>query len=214
MLLLLVRHGLTSHTNVRLSGWTPGISLSAEGRAQADGVVARLEGLPIDAIYASPLERTRETAAPLAKARKLRVKTRPDLGEVRYGDAQGKTLRSLAKSPLWDHLRAWPSDVRFPGGESLRETQFRAVSAVEALRAAHPDQTVAVFSHGDFIRLTLAHYMGVHIDLYRRLAIDPVSLSALHFGTAHVMVRRVNDTGTSADLAPRTMAPAATRRKR
>lgn len=202
MLLVLIRHGLTTHTNVKLTGWLPGVSLSAEGRAQAEGVVPRLEGLPIDAIYSSPLERTRETAAPLAKARKLRVKTKPDLGEVRYGDAQGKTLRSLAKGPLWAHMRAWPSDVRFPNGETLRETQFRAVSAIEALRETHADQTVAVFSHGDFIRLTLAHYMGIHIDLYRRLAIDPVSVSALHFGHAWVQVRRMNDTGTSADLAP------------
>lgn len=213
MLLLLIRHGLTSHTNVKLTGWLPGVSLSAEGKRQAEGLVPRLEGLSIDALYSSPLERTKETGAPLAKARKMKIATRPGLGEVKYGDAQGKTLRSLAKGPLWSHLRAWPSDVRFPNGETLRETQFRAVSAIEELRAAHANATVAVFSHGDFIRLSLAHYMGVHIDLYRRLAIDPVSITAIEFGHAWVQIRRVNDTGTILDLAPH-VAPATKGRKK
>jgi probable phosphomutase (TIGR03848 family) len=213
MLLLLIRHGLTSHTNVKLTGWLPGVSLSEEGKRQAESLVPRLEGLKIDALYSSPLERTKETGAPLAKARKLKIRTKADLGEVRYGDAQGKTLKSLAKTPIWTHLRAWPSDVRFPNGETLRETQFRAVSAIEDLRAEHANDTVAVFSHGDFIRLSLAHYMGVHIDLYRRLAIDPVSITAIEFGHAWVQIRRVNDTGTSTDLAPRIPAKPKGRKK-
>lgn len=200
MLLLLIRHGLTAHTSARLTGWTPGVHLSDAGRAQAAALVGRLEGLHVDAIYASPLERAAETAQPIARARKLRVRTRTELGEVRYGDLQGRTFKVLAKSSLWRHLRAWPSDVRFPNGETLRETQARAVGALEALRDAHAKQTVAVFSHGDFIRLSLAHYLGIHIDLYRRLAVDTASVSALQFYQMGVQVRRVNDTGTLRDL--------------
>lgn len=206
MLLLLIRHGLTGQTAAKLTGWTPGVHLSERGRAQAEGLVARLEGLGIDAIYSSPLERAAETAAPLARARKIRVRRRDELGEVHYGDIQGKTFKVLGRSRLWEHLRAWPSDVRFPNGETLRETQARAVGALEELRAAHQKQTVAVFSHGDFIRLSLAHYLGIHIDLYRRLAIDTVSVSAVRFYPMGVQVPRLNDTGTLADLAVEPLA--------
>jgi probable phosphoglycerate mutase len=201
VLLLLIRHGLTGHTTARLTGWTPGVHLSERGRAQADGLVARLDGLAIDAIYSSPLERAVETAQPLARARKLRIRMRDELGEVHYGDLQGRTFKVLARSKLWKHLRAWPSDVRFPNGETLRETQARAVGAIEELRQAHANATVAVFSHGDFIRLSLAHYLGIHIDLYRRLSVDTVSVNALQFFPMGVQIRRMNDTGTLGDLA-------------
>ncbi|MFA5891984.1 MAG: MSMEG_4193 family putative phosphomutase [Actinomycetota bacterium] len=195
MLLFLIRHGLTSHTGVKLSGWTPGVHLSKEGRAQAARLVERMAGVPLDAMYASPLERTGETAEPLARARGLDVGIREELGEVHYGRIEGKTLRSLAKTPLWSQLRARPSDVRFPGGETLCETQARAVGAVEELRRDHAGKSVAVFSHGDWIRLALAHYAGVHIDLYRRLSVDPASVSVLQFYDGGVQVRRVNDCG-------------------
>ena len=92
-------------------------------------------------------------------------------------------------------LRAWPSDVRFPGGESLRETQARAVAAIERLRAEHPKQVVAVVSHGDWIRLSVAHFLGVHIDLYRRINVDPASVSAILFFDFGPVVQVVNETG-------------------
>ena len=200
MLLLLIRHGLTDHVGTRLSGWMSGVRLSAHGRTQADGLVERLDGLRIDALYSSPLERARETATPLARARKLRVRERAELGEVHYGGIEGKSLKVLAKSKLWRRLQAWPSDVRFPGGESLRETQARAVAAIEALRADHAGETVAVISHGDFIRLSLAHYTGMHIDLYRRLTVDPASVSAIMFTEYMPLIRCINDTGTLASF--------------
>jgi probable phosphoglycerate mutase len=202
VLLLLIRHGLTGQVGVKLTGWTPGVGLSSVGRAQADSVVRRLEGLAIDAIYSSPLERAVETAEPLARARKLRVRKRDGLGEVRYGALEGKSYKTLAKSKTWRHLRAWPSDVRFPGGETLRETQARAVSTIEEIRADHQKDVVAVFSHADWIRLALAHFLGIHIDLYQRLSIDPGSISAIQFHPYGVQVRRMNETGTMADLAP------------
>lgn len=206
MLLFMVRHGLTARTGVKLSGWTPGVSLNAAGRAQAEGLVARFEGVALDAIYASPLERTAETAGPLARARGLKVRTREEIGEVRYGALEGKSLKVLAKSKLWQDLRSWPSNVRFPDGESLRETQARAVGAVERLRDEHPGGSVAVFSHGDWIRLAMAHFMGVHVDLYRRLMVEPVSVSAVQLTAHGPIVWRLNDTGTLADI-PKPAAP-------
>jgi probable phosphomutase (TIGR03848 family) len=202
MLLLLIRHGLTPKTGVRLSGWTPGVHLSKDGRAQAERLVERFEGVRLDAMYCSPLERTRETAEPLAAARGIEIQQRADVGEVRYGAIENKPLKMLAKSEMWKHLQGWPSNVRFPGGESLRETQARAVSAIEELRDLHAKDTIAVFSHGDWIRLSLAHFMGVHIDMYRRLAIETASVSAIYISEWGPIIRLVNDTGSLGHLTP------------
>src|SRR5436309_13980555 len=131
MLLLLIRHALTSHVGMKLSGWSSGVNLSEQGLAQTKQLVERLRNVRIDAIYSSPLERAVQTAQPVARAHKLRIRQRDDIGEVKYGALEGKTLKSLVRSKMWSRLRAWPSDVRFPGGESLRETQARAVGAIE-----------------------------------------------------------------------------------
>jgi len=195
MRLLLIRHALTPHVGHKLSGWSSGVHLSDEGRAQAARLTERLHDVQIDAIYSSPLDRAVETAQPLAKDHKLRVRQREEIGEVKYGELEGKSLRTLAKGKLWARLQTWPSDVRFPGGESLRETQARAVAAIERLRAEHPKQNVAVVSHGDWIRLSVAHYLGVHIDLYRRINVDPASVSALLFFELMPVVQTVNETG-------------------
>src|SRR5439155_9566459 len=138
VLLFLVRHALTPHTGDRLSGWMPGISLSDEGRAQVAGLVERMRPVALDAIYASPLERCVETARPVASSKGLRVRVRDALGEVRYGDWTGKRLRTLAKTKLWRQIMGRPSAVRFPGGETIFETQFRAVDELDALAEAEP----------------------------------------------------------------------------
>lgn len=202
MLLLLIRHGLTDQTGSTLTGWTPGVGLSETGRAQAGSLVRRLEGVPLAAIYSSPLQRCVETAHPLARARRTRIQKRKDLGEVHYGELSGKSFKVIARSKMWRHFNAWPSDVRFPGGENLRETQARAVAAVDALRTAHPNDTIAVFTHADWIRLAFAHYAGIHIDLYRRVWVDPASVSALAIHDHGVAIRRLSDTGSLADLVP------------
>jgi len=196
MLLFLIRHALTPQTGDRLSGWTPGISLSEGGRAQAKTLVERMRPVALDAIYASPLERCVETARPLASSKGLRVRVREALGEVRYGDWEGKRLRTLAKTKLWRKVMARPSEVRFPGGETIRETQFRAVDAIEALNLAHPNRSVAAVTHADVIRVVLAHYAGVHLDLYQRLLVAPVSVSVLWIGQGGPRVLKVNDTGS------------------
>ena len=210
-LLLLVRHAVTEHTGARLSGWMSGLHLSEEGQRQAKGLAERLGPVPVDALYASPLERCQETAAPLAEAKGLKVETLDDVGEVRYGDWTGRTLKELAKEPLWKVVQATPSAARFPAGESLFEMQARAVQAVERLREAHPRQTVAVCSHADVIKALACHYLGMHLDLFQRLVVSPASVTALAFGPAPYLVR-LNDTGGNADLAP-PKRPRRTRRK-
>jgi len=203
MRLLLSSHALTPHVGHKLNGWASGVHLSDEGRAQAARLTERLHEVQIDAIYSSPLDRAVETAQPIAKDHKLRVRQRAEIGEVKYGELEGKSLRTLAKGKLWARLQTWPSDIRFPGGESLRETQARAVAAIERLRAEHPKQNVAVLSHGDWIRLSVAHYLGVHIDLYRRINVDPASVSALLFFELMPVVQVVNETGDLAMLGRR-----------
>src|ERR1041385_5626514 len=203
MRLLLIRHALTSHVGHKLSGWSSGVHLSDDGKKQAARLTERLHEVQIDAIYSSPLDRALETAQPIAKDHKLRVRQREAIGEVKYGELEGKSLRTLAKGKLWSKLQTWPSDVRFPGGESLRETQARAVTAIERLRAEHPKQNVAVVSHGDWIRLSVAHYLGVHIDLYRRINVDPASVSAILFFEMMPVVQVVNETGDLAMLGRR-----------
>lgn len=196
MLLFLIRHGLTSHTNERLSGWLPGISLTDEGLEQAAGVAERMRSVKLDAIYSSPLERCMETARPLASSKKLRIRVRDGVGEVRYGEWEGKKLRALAKTKLWRSVMQSPSRARFPGGETLAETQARAVAAIELLREKHPDDSVAVVTHADVIRVLVAYYAGIHLDLYQRLVISPVSISILWVGSGTPRVLAVNDTGT------------------
>jgi probable phosphoglycerate mutase len=201
-LFLLIRHGLTSSTGVRLAGWTPGVHLSDPGREQAAELVARLEGLPLAAIYSSPLERCRETAAPLARARGRSVAVRKDLGEVRYGTWTNRPLKQLARTKLWRRVQTVPSGVRFPEGESLLEVQTRAVTALQVIAARHPKSAVAVFSHADVIKLLVAHFSGAHIDTFQRLVIDPASVSAIAVSGGVPRLLRVNDRATLADLVP------------
>ena len=199
--LLLIRHGLTDMTGTKLIGWTPGVHLSDDGRAQADLVAERLADVPPSAIYSSPLERCIETATPSAKRFAVKVQREPGIGEVRYGDWQGKSFTQLRRLKLWEEVHRNPTRVRFPGGETLLETQQRAVAAVERIVASHPKGTVALFSHGDCIRVLLAHFLGIHLDLYQRLNVAPGSVSAVAVGArGRPAVLRVNDTGSLADL--------------
>ena len=201
-ILLLVRHALTEATGTRLSGWTPGVHLSERGREQARGLVERLAPVRIVALYSSPLERCRETAEPLAAARRLEVRDTEDIGEVRYGDWTGRTLAQLSKTRLWRSVQATPSTVRFPGGETLLEVQQRAVRQAADIATAHPRGVVALVSHGDVIRLLLAHFAGLHVDLFQRLVVSPASVSMVAAGDGVPRILRINDTGGLGDLAP------------
>jgi probable phosphoglycerate mutase len=204
-LLFLVRHGLTADTGKRLTGWKPGIHLSDRGREQAEQVADRLARARLRAIYASPIERCLETAAPLARLTRLPVGTLQELGEVRYGRWTDRPIKQLVRTRLWRVVQQTPSHVRFPDGESLREVQVRAVDAIERIVGAHPRARVAVVTHADVIRLLLAHFAGVHLDLFQRLMVDPASISIVAAGEGTPRIVRVNDTGPIDDPDPRPM---------
>jgi probable phosphomutase (TIGR03848 family) len=175
----LVRHGVTSHTGHKLTGWMEGVGLSSEGRAQAEGAAAMLAGAPLRAIYSSPIDRCWQTAEIVAARHpRLEVRATEEIGEVRYGTWTGRTLKSLAKLKLWEVVQRFPSGMTFPEGESLRAVQARAVNEIEVLRQRHPKASVCCVTHADVIKLVLAHYLGVHIDLYQRIAVAPASVSA------------------------------------
>ena len=175
----LVRHGVTSHTGHKLSGWMPDIHLTDAGRAQAEAAAESLANAPLKSIYASPIDRTAETAKIIAARHDLRVRTRKDLGEVEYGRWTNKSLKVVAQTKLWTKVQRWPAGATFPDGESFVAVQNRGVAAIEALRARHPKDHVCIVSHGDVIRLVVAHYMGVHLDLFQRIHVTPGSLTVL-----------------------------------
>jgi probable phosphomutase (TIGR03848 family) len=202
-LMLLVRHAVTDVTGKRLSGSTPGIHLSDEGRVQAKGLAERLGPLRLTAVYTSPLERCVETAEPIAAGRRLEVGVLADLEEIGYGQWAGRPIAGLMKTKLWRRIQLLPSSVEFPEGETLVGGQRRAVAAFDGIAARSPRGVVVAVTHADVIRLALAHYAGVHIDLFQRFTVSPASVSALVLGDRIPRILRVNDTGTLADLAGR-----------
>ena len=192
-LLLLVRHGQTPTTGDRLPGRARGLHLSDEGRAQAQAVGERIAALPkVDAVYASPLERTRETAGLIAKQRDLRVTTERGLLECDFGDWTGGELKTLRKAPEWRTVQQYPSGFRFPNGESFLEMQTRVVSTLERLRRAHPGGTVVAVSHADPIKAATAAAVGTHLDLFQRIVISPCSVTAIAYGDGGPVVLTVN----------------------
>lgn len=193
---LLVRHGLTPTTGRVLPGRAPGLHLSDQGRAQSESLVERLAGVRPDALYTSPLERTRETAAPLAAASGLVATVEDGLVECDFGEWTGRELTELARLKSWRTVQQAPSTFRFPGGESFVELQARMVGTLDRLRSAHPGGTVVCFSHADPIKVALAHALGTPLDLFQRIAVDPASVSVLaHEPGRPPTVRTVNATG-------------------
>lgn len=174
-----VRHALTLHTGQKLTGWLEDIHLTDDGMKQATLVADGLAHLSFDAIYSSPIDRALETAREIAARHGLPVRARRGLGEVQYGSWTNRSLRSLARTKLWQQVQRYPSAARFPDGETLREVQARALAEVERLHEEHPKGTVCCVSHGDVIKLVVAHYLGVHIDLFQRIVIGPASISVL-----------------------------------
>ncbi len=202
-LVLVVRHGLTASTGSALTGRTPGISLDDRGRAQAKAVAARLAEVRLDAIVSSPLERCFQTAEAIAADQRspgATVQTDARLVEVGYGDWTGKSLRKLSHEPLWRVVQSHPSAVTFPGegGEALADVQRRVVSAVRDWNERiGPGGVYLICSHGDVIKALLADSLGLHLDLYQRIIIDPCSLSVIRFTPLRPFVERQNDTGGS-----------------
>ena len=198
--LWLVRHGVTSHTGHKLSGWMPDVHLTDEGRAQAEAAAELLSHIELDAVYSSPIDRTRQTAAVIAARQGLPVRTRRTIGEVEYGKWTNRSLKVLARQKLWGVVQRWPSAARFPDGETLREVQSRALAEVEKIREQHLRDSVCIVSHGDVIKLVLAHFLGVHIDLFQRIVITPGSVSGV---TLHSEGPRVLSMNVSPDFLSR-----------
>jgi probable phosphomutase (TIGR03848 family) len=200
--LVLARHAVTAQTGPLLSGRQPGIALSEEGRRQAAALADRLAPLPVAAVYASPIERTTETAQAVAQRHQLEVRAIEGVLEADYGEWTGQKLADLAKTDLWKVVQRAPSRASFPGGESLAAMQARMVQALEGVVADHPGALVVVVSHADPIKAAIAHYTGVHLDLFQRIVVNPASVTAFAFSGAGVALLKCNDTGTLDDLRP------------
>jgi probable phosphomutase (TIGR03848 family) len=203
-LILLVRHGQTPTTGKLLPGRAPGLHLADAGREQAQRAADRIAALPtVDAIYASPLERARETAAPIGAVRGMKVQVDKGLLEADFGDWTGAELKKLMKLPEWQTVQRAPSTFTFPNGESFSAMQHRIVATLDRLRARHPGGVVVCVSHADPIKAAVAHAMGTHLDLFQRIVISTCSVSAIAFHTGGPVVLTVNSTGGSlAELRP------------
>jgi probable phosphoglycerate mutase len=193
---LFVRHGQTPTTGKVLPGRAKGLHLADVGQQQAEITAGHIGELArVDAVYSSPLERAKETAAPIAKARGLRTKVARGLFECDFGEWTGEELKKLMKLPEWQTVQRSPSTFRFPGGESFTEMQSRMVGTVEKLCAEHRGGTIVCVSHADTIKAAVAHALGTHLDLFQRIVISPASVSAVSYTAAGPIVLAVNATG-------------------
>ncbi|HEY2833223.1 MAG TPA: histidine phosphatase family protein [Sporichthyaceae bacterium] len=201
---LLVRHGRsTANTSGVLAGRTPGIGLDDKGREQAAAVAERLARLPLAAVVSSPLQRCLETVAPLLAATGGRVRKEKRLAECDYGDWTGRSIKELMKEKVWKVVQTHPSAVAFPGGESMAAMAARAVDAIrewdQRLSAEHGSAAVWVAcSHGDLIKAVVADALGMHLDLFQRIVIDPGSVTAIRYTESRPFLLKVNDTGGDA----------------
>lgn len=197
---LLVRHGrTTANTSGVLAGWTEGVSLDDAGRAQVQALASRLAGVPLAAVVSSPLLRCRETADLLLEGRDDVARHEDErVGEVRYGDWSGRELKKLAKDPLWKVVQGHPSAMTFPGegGEAMTAMATRAVTAVRDWNSRLGDDAVyVVVSHGDVIKAVLADALGMHLDQFQRIVVDPASVSVVTYTALRPFVVRSNDGG-------------------
>jgi probable phosphoglycerate mutase len=198
---LLVRHGVTPTTGKILPGRMAGLHLSDEGRLQAEAAAKRIAPLPrVAAIYCSPLERARETAAPIARAKRLPIRIDRGLLECDFGEWTGEKLARLSKLPEWEVVQRHPSAFRFPRGESFTELQARITGALARLVAQHPGRVVIAVSHADPIKAAVAHALGMPLDLFQRIVIGTASITAIAYGRTNATALTVNS--VDGDLAP------------
>lgn len=178
---LFIRHALNEYVKTgRLAGRLPNVHLNKKGRKQAKVLAEFLSGAAVKAIYSSPLERTMETAQPLAAALKTPIIPRKGLNEVDFGDWQGKKLKKLSRLEEWGRVQNYPSRMRFPNGESFTEAQQRIVKEIEFLLTKHNERDIiACVSHSDLIKLGVAHFTGLPLDLFQRLQISPASITTM-----------------------------------
>lgn len=206
--MLLVRHGQTPTTGTTLPGRAKGLHLADVGVAQAERAAERIAELSsVDALYTSPLERARETAAPIGRTLGMKPVVDRGLLEADFGEWTGAELKELMKLPEWSTVQRAPSTFRFPGGESFTEMQHRIVGTLERLRTAHPGGTIVCVSHADPIKAAIAHAVGTHLDLFQRIVVSTCSISVIawpqHGTGGSPVVLAVNSTGGSlSELRP------------
>jgi probable phosphomutase (TIGR03848 family) len=198
--LILIRHAMHNLAEGVLAGQTPGVVLGEQGQQQAQQLAARLAALPIAALYSSPLQRTQQTAQALASRLNLPVQVSDSFAEIDFGEWSGKSFDELANDVRWQAWNNFRSSAPLPNGGLMLAVQLRAVAALQSLCRRHPDQMIAIVSHADVIKAVVAHYLGVHLDLFQRIEISPASVSviALHVWGARVI--RLNDTGELSSL--------------
>ncbi|MDE0195828.1 MAG: MSMEG_4193 family putative phosphomutase [bacterium] len=193
---LLVRHGLTATTGTVLPGRAPGLHLSEAGRSEAEAAAARIGALGgVRAVYASPLERAAETAAPIARATGRRVRTVEGLNECDFGAWTGRKLAELRRLAAWRQVQHTPSAFRFPGGESFAEMQTRICDTLGQLAARHRGGAIVAVSHADPIKAAVAQAVGTPLDLFQRLVVSPCSVTVIAYGGDGPVVLTVNSTG-------------------
>lgn len=192
--ILLVRHAENTYlTEGRMAGRKKGVHLNENGRKQAAELAEKLSTWPIKAVYSSPLDRTIETAIPIADALGLEVLPSEGLIEIDVGEWQDKTLKSLRRRKLWRQVQESPSRFSFPGGESLSGAQQRIVAELETIRGIYkPRDMVICVSHSDPIKLAIAYYSGIALDLFQRIIISPASISGIRFGETSLHLLMVN----------------------
>jgi probable phosphomutase (TIGR03848 family) len=190
--LYLIRHGLTDLVGHTMAGRMPGVHLNETGRREAERLAEALAHAPIQRIYSSPLERARETAAPLAAKLGLDVRISEALNEVDVGDWTGKTIKELEPVELWKQWNQFRSGLRIPNGETMLEVQARMMGALESVRRKLPDGAVALISHGDPLRATLAYLLGAPLDMLLRFEVGPASVSIVHLHDWGAQVRCIN----------------------
>jgi probable phosphoglycerate mutase len=191
----LIRHGAHDLLGRAMAGRMPGVHLNADGQRQAEQLAERLAAAPIRAIYSSPLERARETAAPLAARLGQPVQISEALGEIDFGDWTGHTFEELREIPRWQQFNSYRSGTRIPQGELMLEAQARIVGEMERLRELHSHDHIGIVGHADVIKAAVAYYLGVPLDLFQRIEISPGSVSIVTLSDYGPRVLRVNDTG-------------------
>jgi probable phosphomutase (TIGR03848 family) len=199
--LLLIRHALNDWVGKRVAGWTPGVSLNEKGREQAARLAEWLEPVALEAIYSSPLERAVETAEPIATSHSMEMEIRDSIGESRYGELDGKPVEEIFKTDLWEKWRLHPSRTRFPGAETTYEVQVRVVAQLEQILQDHPEGNIAVVTHADPIRVAVAHYIGLPLDLVGRIWVSPASVTVLRFDEWGPRLTHLSHTGSLEFLA-------------
>jgi probable phosphoglycerate mutase len=192
---LLIRHATNNAVGKRLAGRKAGLLLNTEGQQQAQKLAERLVGIPISAIYSSPLERAIQTAAPIATAHHLETVAYEDFTELEFGEWTDSSIEEIKNQPIFQRFNTFRSFTRIPGGELMIEAQSRMIKGLEKLRSLHINETIAVIGHSDLIKATIAYYAGIHLDMFQRIEISPASVSIIEVYEETARILLVNHTG-------------------